>query len=95
MTPRQVVAMVVTSMGMLGLLGGIVGLPLGYGLFQLVVPLIEHAQGMDLAAGLLHVYSVPLLAWMFLAGVGIAVLGALVPARSAARSSISEVLRSE
>lgn len=95
MTPRQVVAMVVTSMGVLGLLGGIVGLPLGYGLFRLVVPLIEHAQGIDLPARLLHVYSAPLLAWMFLAGVGIAVLGALVPARSAARSSISEVLRSE
>lgn len=95
MTPRQVVAMIVTSMGMLGLLGGIFGLPLGYGLHALVVPMMEHAQGMDLAPSMIHVYSAPLLAWMFLAGVGIAVLGALVPARSAARSSIAEVLRSE
>jgi putative ABC transport system permease protein len=95
MTPRQVVSMVVTSMGLLGLLGGIVGLPLGYGLHALIVPMVEHAQGLDLAPSMVHVYSVPLLAWMFLAGVGISVLGALVPARSAARSSISEVLRSE
>lgn len=95
MTPRQVVAMIVTSMGMLGLLGGIIGLPLGYGLHALVVPMMEHAQGLDMAPSMIHVYSAPLLAWMFLAGVGIAVLGALVPARSAARTSIAEVLRSE
>jgi putative ABC transport system permease protein len=95
MTPRQVVAMIVTSMGMLGLLGGIIGLPLGYALHALIVPLMEHAQGLDMAPSMIHVYSAPLLAWMFLAGVGIAVLGALVPARSAARSSIAEVLRSE
>jgi putative ABC transport system permease protein len=95
MTPRQVVAMVVTSMGMLGLLGGIVGLPLGYGLHALIIPMMEHAQGLDMAPSMIHVYSAPLLAWMFLAGVGIAVLGALVPARSAARLPIAEVLRSE
>ncbi|GAA1992780.1 hypothetical protein GCM10009838_65850 [Catenulispora subtropica] len=95
MTPRQVVAMIVTSMGVLGLVGGIVGLPLGYLLYRVVVPLMEHAQGMDLPASLEHVYSAPLLAGMFLAGVGIAVLGSFVPARSAARLSISEVLRSE
>ncbi|WP_194891090.1 ABC transporter permease [Catenulispora pinisilvae] len=95
MTPRQVVAMVMTSMGLLGLLGGIVGLPLGYGLHALIVSMIEHTQGLDLAPSMVHVYTLPLLAWMFLAGVGIAVLGALVPARSAARLSISEVLRSE
>jgi putative ABC transport system permease protein len=95
MTPRQVVAMVVTSMGLLGLLGGLVGLPLGYGLHALVVSMVERAQGVDLVPGMAHVYSAPLLAWMFLAGVGIAVLGALVPARSAARLPIAEVLRSE
>jgi putative ABC transport system permease protein len=95
MTPRQVVAMVVTSMGLLGLLGGVVGLPLGYGLHALIVPMIEHGQGMDLAPRMIHVYSAPLLAAMFLAGVGIAVLGALVPAGSAARLPIAEVLRSE
>jgi putative ABC transport system permease protein len=82
-------------MGMLGLLGGIVGLPLGYGLHALVVPMMERAQGLDMAPSMIHVYSAPLLASMFLAGVGIAALGALVPARSAARSSIAEVLRSE
>lgn len=95
MTPRQVVGMIVTSMGPLGVLGGIAGLPLGYGLHALIVSVSAKAQGIDLAPSMVHVYTVPLLAWMFLAGVGIAVLGALVPARSAARASISEVLRSE
>ena len=95
MTPRQVVGMIVTSMGLLGVLGGIAGLPLGYGLHALIVSVSAQAQGIDLAPSMVHVYTVPLLAWMFLAGVGIAVLGALVPARSAARASISEVLRSE
>ena len=52
MTPRQVMAMIVTSMGLLGLHGGLVGLPLGYGLYQVVVPLMEHAQGMDLPPSL-------------------------------------------
>jgi putative ABC transport system permease protein len=95
MTPRQVITMIVTSMTLLGLMGGLIGLPLGYALYQVVVPLMEHAQGMDLPASLTNVYSAPLLTWMFSAGVGIAVLGAFVPARSAARVSISEVLRSE
>lgn len=95
MTPRQVITMIVTSMTLLGLLGGAIGLPIGYLLYQVVVPLMEHAQGMDLPASLTHVYSAPLLSLLFLAGVGIAVIGAFVPARSAARLSISEVLRSE
>jgi putative ABC transport system permease protein len=44
---------------------------------------------------MMHVYSAPLLALMFLAGVAIAVLGALVPAGSAARLTIAEVLHNE
>jgi putative ABC transport system permease protein len=41
------------------------------------------------------VWHAPVLALMALAGVAIAVLGAFVPARSAARLSIAKVLHSE
>jgi len=70
-------------------------LPLGYLLHSVVLSAVEHAQGLDMTPSMIHVYSAPLLIGMFLAGVGIAVLGALVPARSAARLPIAEVLRSE
>jgi putative ABC transport system permease protein len=43
----------------------------------------------------LNVYHAPVLALLTLAGVVIAVLGALIPARSAARTPIADVLRNE
>jgi putative ABC transport system permease protein len=95
MTPRQVVLMVVTSMAALGALGGLVGLPLGVLAHGLVMPAMARAAQVAFPARVLHVYHLPELALLALAGVGIAALGALLPARSAARLTIAEVLRSE
>jgi putative ABC transport system permease protein len=95
MTPRQVTVMVVTSMALLGLVGGAIGLPLGFAVHSVVMPLMANGSQVGDLSFMMHVYDAPLLAWMFLAGVGIAVLGALVPARSAARMTISEVLHNE
>jgi putative ABC transport system permease protein len=95
MTPRQVVLMVVTSMAALGALGGLVGLPLGVLAHRVVLPAMARAAQVAFPARLMDVYHVPELALLALAGVCLAALGALLPARSAARLTIAEVLRSE
>ncbi|MCR3750020.1 FtsX-like permease family protein [Lentzea californiensis] len=95
MTPRQVTVLLVTSMGALGVLGGLVGVPVGVAVHQVVVPLMAHAGQADAVDILMNVYHAPLLALLALTGVVIAVLGAVVPARGAARLSIATVLHNE
>lgn len=95
MTPRQVTVMLVTSMGALGVLGGLIGVPVGIAAHQLVVPAMAHAGQADAVDILMDVYHAPALVLLALAGVVIAVLGALVPARGAARLSIAAVLHNE
>ncbi len=95
MTPRQVTAMMVTSMAALGALGGLVGLPIGVMAHGLVMPAMARAAQVAFPDRMLHVYHAPELALLVLAGVGIAALGALLPARSAGRLAIAEVLHSE
>jgi putative ABC transport system permease protein len=95
MTPRQVTVLLVTSMGALGVLGGLIGVPVGIGVHQLVVPAMAHAGQADAVDILMNVYHAPLLALLALTGVVIAVLGAVVPARGAARLSIATVLHNE
>ncbi|MFJ5547543.1 ABC transporter permease [Streptomyces sp. NPDC093225] len=92
MTPRQVVLMTVTSVTGLGLVGGLVGLPLGMVAHRL---LVDHVGIVDFPEWMKDVWHAPRLAGMLLAGVGIAVLGAVVPARSAARLTIARVLHNE
>jgi putative ABC transport system permease protein len=95
MTPRQVTVMMVTSMGALGVLGGLVGLPVGVAVHQLLVPAMAASGQADAVDVLMDVYRVPMLALLALAGIVIAVLGALIPARGAARISIAAVLHNE
>ncbi|MFE5623506.1 FtsX-like permease family protein [Streptomyces virginiae] len=92
MTPRQVVLMTVTSVAGLGALGGLLGIPLGIVAHRLVV---DHVGVVDFPEHMKDVWHAPQLAAMLLAGVTIAVLGALVPARSAARTPIAPVLHTE
>nr|WP_231873280.1 FtsX-like permease family protein [Kitasatospora setae] len=95
MTPRQVIAMVVTSMTVLGAVGGLLGVPLGVLAHRIVIPLTGHGTGVDLPASLLHVWHWPTLVPLTLAGALIAALGAYLPARGAARLPVAEVLRTE
>ncbi|MCP2244241.1 FtsX-like permease family protein [Lentzea aerocolonigenes] len=95
MTPRQVTVLLVTSMGALGVVGGLIGVPLGIAVHQLVVPAMAHAGQADAVDILMDVYRAPALALLALTGVVIAVLGALLPARGAARLSIATVLHNE
>ncbi|MFI9324015.1 FtsX-like permease family protein [Kitasatospora aureofaciens] len=92
MTPRQVVAMTITSVAWQGVVSGIVGIPLGILVHRLIV---EHVRIIAFTDSMIDVWGAPLLAALALAGVAIAVLGALVPARSAARLPIAEVLHNE
>ncbi|MER7846503.1 FtsX-like permease family protein [Kitasatospora sp. NPDC096077] len=92
MTPRQVVAMTVTSVAWQGVASGIIGIPIGILVHRVIV---EHVRIIHFTDAMIDVWGAPLLAGLALAGVAIAVLGALVPARSAARLPIAEVLHNE
>ncbi|MFD9600753.1 ABC transporter permease [Streptomyces sp. NPDC059970] len=92
MTPRQVVVMTVTSVAGLGAVGGLIGIPLGAVAHRL---LVDHAGVLTFPESMKDVWHAPQLAALTLAGVAIAVLGALIPARSAARLTIAEVLHNE
>ncbi|WP_217241908.1 ABC transporter permease [Streptomyces sp. AC555_RSS877] len=95
MTPRQVTAMTVTSMAMLGALGTVVGVPLGMLGHELVVPRMAEAVDITLPSYMTDVWQAPALLALAPAGVAIAVLGAYVPARGAARLTVAEVLHNE
>ncbi|MGW2253126.1 ABC transporter permease [Kitasatospora sp. NPDC001660] len=92
MTPRQVVAMTVTSVTWQGVVSGIIGIPVGILVHRLIV---ENVRIIDFPESTIDIWGAPLLTGLALAGVAIAVLGALVPARSAARLPIAEVLHNE
>lgn len=95
MTPRQVTVMLVTSMGALGVVGGLIGLPLGVAAHDVIAPAMLRAGQSNVFDFVMDVYRVPMLVLLALAGVAIAVLGAFIPARSAARTPIATVLHNE
>ncbi|MCZ0991562.1 FtsX-like permease family protein [Streptomyces diastatochromogenes] len=95
MTPRQVTVMMVVSMAGLGLVGGILGLPLGVAAYHVVIPITEHAAQLTFPDRMLDVWHPGLMTLLVLAGVAIAALGAVIPARAAARRTIARVLRTE
>ncbi len=95
MTPRQVTLMMVTSMAALGAISGLLGLPIGVAVHRLVVPIMMRSAQIGTPDFILQVYPAGLLLLLALAGVVIAALGAFLPARSASRATIAEVLRSE
>jgi len=95
MTPRQVIAMVVCSVAVTGLAAGVVAVPVGVALHQYVLPRMAAAAGTELPASFLNVYRAPELAILALSGVVIAVIGALLPAGWAARTSTASALHAE
>ncbi|MFE0178697.1 ABC transporter permease [Streptomyces sp. NPDC059002] len=92
MTPRQVTVMTVTSVAGLGAVGGLLGIPLGIAAHRL---LVDHVGQVAFPESMKAVWHAPQLALLVLAGVAIAVLGSLIPARSAARLTIAKVLHNE
>jgi putative ABC transport system permease protein len=82
-------------MGVLGVIGGLIGVPLGVEAHRLVVPAMVHSGQLVVPDFLLHVFDAPLLGGLGLAAVAIALLGALIPSRTAAWRPIAEVLHNE
>ena len=95
MTPRQVTVMMVVSMAGPGLLGGVLGLPLGVVAFHVVIQLTEHSAHIAFPTRMLEVWHPGSTALMVLSGTAIAALGAVIPARAAARQTIARVLHGE
>jgi putative ABC transport system permease protein len=95
MTPRQTIAMVVSTVAGIGLVAGLVAIPAGIALHGLVLPVMGHAVQTGLPAAVLDVYHAPELVLLALAGLVIAVAGALAPASWAARTRTATALRTE
>ncbi|MGH9107258.1 MAG: ABC transporter permease, partial [Acidimicrobiales bacterium] len=95
MTPRQVTAMMVTSATALGVIGSVIGVPVGILVHRAVVPAMVHAINAILPSSVLDVWAVGLVAALALSGIVIAAAGAFLPARNAGRLSVANVLHNE
>jgi putative ABC transport system permease protein len=95
MTPRQTLTMVVCSVGVTGLVAGVIAVPAGILLHHDVLPAMAHAANSGLPASVISVFSLPEMVGLGLAGLVIAVAGALAPASWAARSRTAAALRTE
>ena len=95
MTPLQVLAMVGASAVLLGSVGGVLGLPAGVAVHRAMMQALASLVGNHLPDSFFRVFSVPGLILLALAGVAVALVGSLLPARWAARTRVAEVLHSE
>lgn len=95
MSPGRTVAMVVASAGLIGVIGGVIGVPAGLLLYQGVVGLVGSVVGNVLTENIVDVYNPVLLPPLAAAGVLVAAVAALLPARWAASSSVVDVMRAE
>jgi putative ABC transport system permease protein len=95
MTPRQTLTMVICSVGITGFAAGIVAVPAGILLHHNVLPAMAHAANSGLPASIISIYSAPEIVILALAGLVIAIAGALLPASWAANSRTATALRTE
>jgi putative ABC transport system permease protein len=95
MTPRQTIAMVLCSVAVTGLLAGLLAVPAGIAVHRYVMSAMANAAGLGVPASLQNVYGAAELATLALAGLVIALAGALLPAGWAARSRTASALRAE
>ncbi|HEY9244384.1 MAG TPA: FtsX-like permease family protein, partial [Streptosporangiaceae bacterium] len=95
MTPRQTIGMVVCWVAGTGLLAGLIAVPAGMALHRAVLPVMAHSANLGLPASYLAVWQPWELAVLALAGVVIAVAGALLPAGWAARMRTAAALHAE
>jgi putative ABC transport system permease protein len=96
MMPRQVIAMVLASVAVLGVIGALIGIPAGIGLHRYIVTVMgQIATSTGIPDVFFQVFGAQLLAVLAAAGLLIAMVGALLPARWAAFHRIAEVLQAE
>jgi putative ABC transport system permease protein len=92
MTPAQVILMINTTAGFLGLLASGIGIPLGQFFTRSMLLILSRTYGfgeVEVTLGVAYVLLLPPLM------VGISMLGSSIPGRQAARLAIVDVLRSE
>jgi putative ABC transport system permease protein len=95
MSPRQLLAMVMTASAVLGVIGGLVALSLGVRTYHGLMTQLAQQVGNrppPFAVDVLHPTTLYPLGAM---GLTIALAGAVFPARRAARSQAAAILRSE
>jgi putative ABC transport system permease protein len=95
MSPRQTTAMIITSVSGVGLIAGVVGVPIGIAVHGVVIPIMGRAAGTDIPAVDAAVYDLPLVIPLLLGGLVIATAGALLPAGWATRTRTAVALRTE
>ncbi|MBS2535772.1 ABC transporter permease [Catenulispora sp. NF23] len=95
MTPKQTIAMVLTSVTLTGLIAGLIGVPLGVAVEKATLTPMGNAIGRHLPPSVSHVYTAGLLIPLLAGGIVIALLGALLPASWAARTRTATALRTE
>jgi putative ABC transport system permease protein len=95
MTPRQTLAMILCSVAVVGLVAGIIAVPAGMYLHDGVVPTMAHAANSGIPPSLLTAYLPWEVVVLALAGLAIAVAGALGPASWAAGTRTALALRAE
>jgi putative ABC transport system permease protein len=88
--------MVLASVALLGLMGAGAGIPAGMLLHANILTLMgQIASGTGIPKAYFSVFNPDTLSLLAAAGLVIALLGALVPARWAAGTRVTEVLQSE
>jgi putative ABC transport system permease protein len=95
MSPRQTVAMVLSSVALVGLCAGVVGVPIGIALHDYVLPVMAHTAGTNLPQQYINVYRGSETVLLGLGGLAIAIVGALLPASWAAKTRTAIALRTE
>jgi putative ABC transport system permease protein len=95
MTPKQTIAMVLTSVSLTGLVAGLIGVPLGVAVEKATLTPMGNAIGRHLPPSVTHAYTAGLLIPLLAGGIVIALLGALLPAGWAARTRTATALRTE
>ena len=95
MTPRQTLAMVLCWVAAPTIVAAAIALPAGLITQDILVRQLAAAVNMMLPASFVHVLGAADLLLLALAGLGIAILGALGPATWAATSKTTTALRAE
>jgi putative ABC transport system permease protein len=95
MTPGQTIAMVVSWVAGIGLVAGVIAVPAGLALYRYILPRMAAAADLGVPPGFLNVYRGWELGVLALAGIAIAVAGALLPAGWAAEARSASALHAE
>jgi putative ABC transport system permease protein len=96
LAPAQVMTMVIVTVVPLGILAGLLGVPLGLGLQRVALSIMGEIAGMTgVPDSTYDVVAPAVLVALASAGLAIGLVGAFVPAQRAARARIAPVLQAE